>query len=189
MKKSGQVYEIIRADIEEVSLVNAGANRRTFFLIKFLTGGTLMKSFAKAYLDLFGSEPNENLLKTIESLDEGVRKERTEALETLAEFKDDFDEDVSKALETLITNVPVIKEVVEKEVTTLSPEIKTAIENLNKAANIDPSTIKPDSTGTDTTETQKAEGDLVSVDLDELEKEANDKAAEIVKQAQKNLTT
>jgi len=186
MKKSGQIYEIIRADIEEISLVGRGANMRSFFLIKSLTGGRQMKAFAKAYLNLFGTEATETFLKTMESLDDELRKERTEALETLVEIKDDFDEEVSKALAVLITNIPVIKEVVEKEKAVLSDEVKKAIEDLNKAAGIEQS--EPASKSNDEAVEKKVEPELVEVDLDELEKAADDKAKELVDKAKAKLT-
>ncbi len=184
MKKSGQIYEIIRADINEISLVDRGANRRGFFLIKSLSGGQQMKAFAKAYLELFGVEPTEAFLKTIESLDDNIQKERTEALEALIEVKDDFDDDVTKALETLITNIPVIKEIVEKEINTLSPKVKKAIEDLNKAA-----AIKPSASSDDPDDVDKSDKpELVEVDLDQLEKEAAEKADAIVKKAKEKVT-
>lgn len=183
MKKSGQVYEIITADIEEISLVSRGANMRSFFLIKSLTGGQQMKAFAKAYLGLFGTEATETFLKTIESLDDELRKERTEALETLAEIKDDLDDDVFKALEVLITKIPIIKEIVEKKVDILSPEVQKAIEDLNKAANLEIKTSKDDDAVTKDDEVK-----LVEVDLDELEEAANDRAKKIVKNAKDKLT-
>lgn len=183
MKKSGQVFEIIQADIQEVSLVNRGANRRSFFLIKSLTGGKLMKAFAKAYLELFGSEPTEAFLKAVESLDENIRKERTAALVTIAEFKDDMDEEVVKALETLITNLLIVKEVVEKEKPVLSPEVKKAIDDLNTAAGVVPVAVEKKGGNT---EGKGVEG-YVEVELDDLEKSADKSAQEMIDNAKKTL--
>jgi len=184
LKKSGQVYEIIEADIEEVSLVDRGANFRSFYLVKSLTGGKQMKEFAKAFKELFGVEPTEDLLKATESLDASIRKERTEALQTLAKVSGEFDDETSEALEKLLCNVPVIIKEIEKEKPVLSEEVKKAIEQLNVAAGISP--VVATTTVADLV--VKSDSNLVEVDLDEMERNAAAEADQIVKSAKARLS-
>jgi len=172
-KRSGHVFEIMEADVKEISLVDKGANRRSFYIIKSFKGGMSMKEFKKAFKSLFGERPEKDLVKAVSALDEDEIQKRTEALETLAEVKDDFDADVQKALETLIGDVLIIKEIkeVEKKVAPEMPEeVKKAIEVLESytGKKIEPAekVVKEDRT----------DSDLVEVDLEKLQEDADEKA-------------
>lgn len=191
MKKTGQIYEITDADITEVSFVEQGANRRSFYLVKSLKGGNGMKSFEKAFEALFDAKPAEEICKVMESLDDETRKARTDALTKLAEIADDLEEDVLKALEILIVNVPVIKEKVESKTSTDLPEnvtkaisdVASSVAKLTKAvgADVDSDDSSNDSADDTIQTTKNKDGEaLVEVDLDELQKNADKSALELV---------
>jgi hypothetical protein len=132
-----KIFEITNAVVEEVSLVDKGANKRKFHIIKSFEGGNKnMEELIKQYKEVFGAEPDALALDFLKSVDKEYIEKTSEALTTIQKFKDDMPEEAIKAIETLATNFVVVKEEVKKaaseEVNKDDKENKPTDEKINK---------------------------------------------------------
>jgi hypothetical protein len=84
-------------DIDEISLVDAGANRKKFYLIKRSQAMDELLAILKSY----GLDPAEDKTEIRKSLNPESLAALKNALTTLASFKDEYPEDIIYALKNL----------------------------------------------------------------------------------------